>query len=75
MPKLTSLSPGTQQTTSLMYTERALSCHTRNRLMLTNLAYPISRLRGGMSLHYGTENKPHTDSEPWHRKLKRCFWE
>jgi len=38
-----------------MYTERALSCHTRNAFMLTNLACPISRLTGGMGLHYGTE--------------------
>jgi len=30
----------------LMHTERALSCHIRNRFMLTNLACPISRLRG-----------------------------
>jgi len=29
-----------------MYIERALSCHTRNRFMLTNLACSISRLRG-----------------------------
>ena len=41
-----------------MYTERALSCHTRNRFMLSNLACPISRLRVGWDyttvqrLHY-----------------------
>ena len=29
-----------------MSTVIALSCHTRNRFMLTNLACPISRLRG-----------------------------
>jgi len=39
-PTLASVSPGTEQTTFLMYTERALSCHTRNRFMLTNLACP-----------------------------------
>ena len=33
----TSLRPGTQQATSLMYTERALSGHTRKIFMLTNL--------------------------------------
>jgi len=43
---LASLSPGAQQTTSWLYTERALSWHTRNRFMPTNLACPISRLRG-----------------------------
>jgi len=43
-----------------MYTGKALSWHMRNRLMLTNLAYPISRLRGGMRLHYGTEITPQT---------------
>jgi len=58
MPTLASLSPGTQQTTSLMYTERTLSCHTRTRFMLTDLACPIGRWRGGMGLHYGTEITP-----------------
>jgi len=39
--------------------------------MLTNLACPISRLRGDeIRLHYGTEITPQTDSESWHRKLK-----
>jgi len=42
--------------------------------MLANLACPISRLRGGMRLHYGTEITPQTDSESWHRRLKRSFW-
>ena len=51
---LAGLSPGMQQTTSLMFTERVLSCHTRNRFILTNLACPSCRLRGGMELHYGT---------------------
>ena len=38
----------------------ALSCHTRKRFMLTNLACPISRLTGGMGLiHYGTEIRLH----------------
>jgi len=27
-----------------------------------------------MRLHYDTENTPQTDSESWHRWLKRCFW-
>jgi len=31
---------------SVMHTERALSWHIRNGFMLTNLACPISRLRG-----------------------------
>ena len=44
---LASVSPGTQQTTSSMYTEGALSCHTSNRLILTNLALSINRLRWG----------------------------
>jgi len=35
-----------QQKTSLIYTERALSSHTMNRSMLTNLACPIIRLEG-----------------------------
>jgi len=35
----------TQQTTSLMYTEKALSCQTRNRFV-TTLVCPIRRLRG-----------------------------
>jgi len=43
---LASLSPGAQQTTSWLYTERALSWHIRNRFLPTNLACPISRLRG-----------------------------
>jgi len=30
--------------TTPMYTERALSWHTRNRFISTNLACPISRL-------------------------------
>jgi len=38
-----------------MYAERALSCHTRNRFMLTNLEFPISRLRGGMGSHYAAK--------------------
>jgi len=58
-PTLTSLSPGTQQKTSLMYTERALSWHTRNRFMLSNLACPITRLRGGMRLGYTTVQRLH----------------
>jgi len=55
-----------------MYTERALSCHIRNRFMLTNMACLI---RGGMGLHYGTEIRPtpYTDSESWHRRLKKRF--
>jgi len=63
---LANLSPSTQEITSLMQTERALSCHTRYRLMLTNLVCPISR--GGMGFHYGTEIRPapQTDSESWH---------
>jgi len=69
---LVSVSPGTQQTTSSMYTEGALSCHTSIRLILTNLSRLISRLRGGMGLHYGREITQ-TDSESWHRRLKRCF--
>jgi len=56
-----------------MYNERTLSGHTRNRLIVTNLACPMSRLRGGMGLHYGTEITPQTDLESWHRVLKRCF--
>jgi len=51
----------------------ALSCHTRNRFMLTNLACPIGRLRGGMGIYYGTEITPQTNWESWHRRLKRCF--
>jgi len=35
-----------QQKTSLIYTERALSWHTRKSFMLTNLACTISNLRG-----------------------------
>jgi len=31
--------------------------------MLTNLAYPYSRLRAEMRLHYGTDITPQTDSE------------
>jgi len=27
----------------------------------------------GMGLKYGTEITPQTDSESWHRSLKRCF--
>jgi len=27
-----------------------------------------------MGLHYDTEIAPQTDSESWHRRLKRCFW-
>ena len=43
--------------------------------MLTNLACPISRLEGfGLGSQCSTEIKPHTDSESWHRRLKRCFW-
>jgi len=41
-----------------MDAERALSFHTRNRFMLTNLACPITRLRGGMGLHYDAEITP-----------------
>jgi len=49
-----------QQTTSLMCTERALPCHTRNRFMLTNLACPISGLRGGMRLGYTLRYRDYT---------------
>jgi len=57
-----------------MYTERALAGHTRKRFMLTNLECPIiSRLRGGMGLHYSTALTPEINWESWHRRLKRCF--
>jgi len=56
-----------------MYTERALSYQNRNRFMLTNFEFPISRLRGGMGLHYGAEITPQGNWKSWHRRLKRCF--
>jgi len=43
-----------------MCTERALPCHTRNRFMLTNLACPISGLRGGMRLGYTLRYRDYT---------------
>jgi len=43
-----------------MCTERALLCYTRNRFMLTNLACPISRLRGGMRLGYTLRYRDYT---------------
>ena len=52
-------SPGTQQTTSLMHTERVLCWHTRNRYMKTNLVCPISWLIGGMRLGYTTIQRLH----------------
>jgi len=39
------------------------------------MARPISRLEGlRLALHYSTEITLQTDSESWHRRLKRCFW-
>jgi len=43
-----------------MCTETALSCHTRDRFMLTNLACPVSRLRGGMRLGYTLRYRDYT---------------
>ena len=48
--------------------------------MVTNFAWPIpitklADSRGGMGLRYGTVIRPtpQADSEPWHRRLKRCL--
>jgi len=58
-----------------MYTERARSCQTRSRFILTNFACPITNLADGeLGLRYGTVIRPQADSESWQSRLKRCFW-
>ena len=56
-----------------MYTERALSCHIRNRFILTNLPCSISRLRGdGITLRYRDDTLDRLGIMA--QKAERCFW-
>jgi len=51
-----------------MYTERAVSCYSSNRFMLTNLlACSISR---ACDIHCGTGITPYTVLESWHKAEK-----
>jgi len=51
-----------------MYPERALAA-----ILPQQEQIHANKLGVSMGLHYGTEGTPQTDSESWHRRLKRCF--